>query len=300
MAPFGLVTLAPSGGEGGNDIGTMRWAQTAGYGVLPNAAMPRTFLAQAYDLDDPFSNITCYHKVGCPVKPEPAGGWGGCKAYCDSLAGTNYYMVGSATAALLSCLHRPERMGGGRGGGTLRLIGLFAGWISPALSHIHSWQWKVPIHPALSHIHSWQWKGPIHPRDKRPVGQRLAKAGLVVAYSMHGHSNGPTLSGCSKAGNSITLIFNKTLMAEGGADKLVVQPYNKDTGASKLHVLINASRFCMVYQHMHTHTCFATGTSGRAFAKILRLGFAERAPLVTMHVQCVLAPLLLLTRLPHS
>ena len=29
-APFGLVTLAPSGDEGGASIGTMRWAQTAG------------------------------------------------------------------------------------------------------------------------------------------------------------------------------------------------------------------------------------------------------------------------------
>ena len=47
LAPFGLVTLAPSGTEGGNDMGTMRWAQTGGYGVLPNPAMPRTFLAQA-------------------------------------------------------------------------------------------------------------------------------------------------------------------------------------------------------------------------------------------------------------
>ena len=47
VAPFGLVTLAPSGSEGGNDIGTMRWAQTAGYGVVPNPAMPNTFLAQA-------------------------------------------------------------------------------------------------------------------------------------------------------------------------------------------------------------------------------------------------------------
>ena len=38
-APFGLVTLAPSGGEGGASIGTMRWAQTAGYGTMPNPAM---------------------------------------------------------------------------------------------------------------------------------------------------------------------------------------------------------------------------------------------------------------------
>lgn len=92
-APFGLVTLAPSGGEGGNDIGTMRWAQTAGYGHAPNTAMPNTFLAQAYDLNDPFSNITCYHIFGCPVKPKPPTGWGGCTAYCESLEGTNYYMV---------------------------------------------------------------------------------------------------------------------------------------------------------------------------------------------------------------
>jgi hypothetical protein len=35
-APFGLVTLAPSGTEGGSDIGTMRWAQTGSYGAMPN------------------------------------------------------------------------------------------------------------------------------------------------------------------------------------------------------------------------------------------------------------------------
>ena len=38
------VTLAPSGGEGGNSMGAMRWAQTANYGVAPNPAMPKTRL----------------------------------------------------------------------------------------------------------------------------------------------------------------------------------------------------------------------------------------------------------------
>ena len=38
------VTLAPSGGEGGNSMGAMRWAQTANYGVAPNPAMPKTWL----------------------------------------------------------------------------------------------------------------------------------------------------------------------------------------------------------------------------------------------------------------
>lgn len=54
LAPFGLVTLASSGSEGGPNMGAMRWAQTANYGVLPNPAMPNTFLAQAGDLDDPW------------------------------------------------------------------------------------------------------------------------------------------------------------------------------------------------------------------------------------------------------
>ena len=52
LAPFGVVTLASSGSEGGPDFGTMRIAQTMSYGVLPTPSMPNTFLAQAYDLDD--------------------------------------------------------------------------------------------------------------------------------------------------------------------------------------------------------------------------------------------------------
>ena len=66
MAPFGLVTLASSGNEGGHNLGSMRLAQTAGYGVLPNAAMPNTFLVQALDLDDPYINTTCSDIKCCP------------------------------------------------------------------------------------------------------------------------------------------------------------------------------------------------------------------------------------------
>ena len=52
LAPFGVVTLASSGSEGGPNFGAMRIAQTMSYGVLPTPSMPNTFLAQAYDLDD--------------------------------------------------------------------------------------------------------------------------------------------------------------------------------------------------------------------------------------------------------
>ena len=55
MAPFGIVTLASSGSEGGPNMGPMRQAQSASYGVLPGpegSGMENTFIAQAYDLDD--------------------------------------------------------------------------------------------------------------------------------------------------------------------------------------------------------------------------------------------------------
>ena len=43
-----------------------RWSQTANYGYLPNAAMPHTFLAQAYDLADPWMvQNTCYWNGCC-------------------------------------------------------------------------------------------------------------------------------------------------------------------------------------------------------------------------------------------
>lgn len=81
VAPFGLVTLAPSGTEGGNDMGTMRWAQTGSYGVLPNPAMPRTFLAQAFDLDDPWANTTCADIHCCTGQPTGCYGCSGCMGY---------------------------------------------------------------------------------------------------------------------------------------------------------------------------------------------------------------------------
>ena len=85
LAPFGVVTLASSGAEGADAaMGAMRIAQTAGYGVLPSPDLPNTFLAQAYDLDDPWGPAVgpcfdskeqggweCCDKGGKPVAPIP-------------------------------------------------------------------------------------------------------------------------------------------------------------------------------------------------------------------------------------
>eukprot|EP00940_MAST-03C_sp_MAST-3C-sp2_P000818 g818.t1 len=94
-APFGLVTLASSGSEGGRSMGTFRWAQTASFGRVPNSQMTNTFLAHAYDLDDPWSNTSCYEDGCCPNNYAPKGTCNGCLAsnqYCANLTATNYYM----------------------------------------------------------------------------------------------------------------------------------------------------------------------------------------------------------------
>ncbi|CAE7681972.1 SIAE, partial [Symbiodinium sp. CCMP2456] len=190
-APFGFVTLAASGSEGGNSMGAMRWAQTANYGVAPNPAMPNTFMAQAFDLDDPFSNITCYRAGCCGDNPKPAC-WSclGPNGYCASLSAANYYM------------------------------------------------------------------GPIHPRDKKPVGERLARAGAAVAYGKPGIFTGPTLSGCSVAGNKITVHFNNSLLY---SEKVVVQDYQK-IKSSRLEVLTNRSLFCLQTSGRKTEQCIDDGT----------------------------------------
>ena len=94
LAPFGVVTLASSGSEGGHNLGSMRLAQTAGYGVLPNAAMPATFLAQALDLDDPYINTTCSDIKCCAYDFNASRHrtCAGCDDYCDSTARTAWYM----------------------------------------------------------------------------------------------------------------------------------------------------------------------------------------------------------------
>lgn len=103
LAPFGIVTLASGGSEGGPDIGGMRWSQTGNYGVLPNLAMPNTFLAHAYDLGDPWQDVSCLNWHCCPFGTkgnaynatacaqhikDPTQ----CVAACRALTNTSYYM----------------------------------------------------------------------------------------------------------------------------------------------------------------------------------------------------------------
>jgi sialate O-acetylesterase len=110
LAPFGVVALPSGGSEGGPNMGAMRVAQTAGHGVLPNAELPNTFLAQAYDLEDQWGSGDgpCFAK---PPGYGPKEAWACCagKTYnastcagreaacapaCDAQSGTAQVMGG--------------------------------------------------------------------------------------------------------------------------------------------------------------------------------------------------------------
>lgn len=60
LVPFGIVTLAAGTSEGnGKNMAGMRFSQSCNYGVLPNSACPNTFLAQAFDISDPWESFDC-------------------------------------------------------------------------------------------------------------------------------------------------------------------------------------------------------------------------------------------------
>jgi hypothetical protein len=53
LFPIGVVTIADGSEEGwGYSFAQLHWAQTGSYGTLPNAAMPNTFLGDAWDAGD--------------------------------------------------------------------------------------------------------------------------------------------------------------------------------------------------------------------------------------------------------
>jgi hypothetical protein len=84
--------------------------------------------------------------------------------------------------------------------------------------------------------------GPIHPRDKKPVGDRLARACARTVYSKPGAFTGPTITGCALSADkkSIVVKFNASLLA---GDTLEVRDYTK-TNTSQMSVLVNQKKFC--------------------------------------------------------
>ena len=81
----------------------------------------------------------------------------------------------------------------------------------------------------------------IHPRVKKPVGERLALAAMGVAYGAKGAVSGPTVSGCTLRGDSLTIRFNASLLAGGAVG---VKQVDGSTTFSAMRVLTDARYFC--------------------------------------------------------
>eukprot|EP00038_Savillea_parva_P003966 m.132517 g.132517 ORF g.132517 m.132517 type:complete len:295 (+) comp11335_c0_seq3:1-885(+) len=70
-------------------------------------------------------------------------------------------------------------------------------------------------------------QGGIHPRFKLEVGRRLAVAAYNLLFGGQAAHTGPTISGCTASGTTITVQFNSTLL---NGDSVLVQPF--DTNVS--------------------------------------------------------------------
>ena len=71
MSAFGIVSLSAHDSEGAQDMASFRWAQQASYGTVPNKAMPNTFMAHAFDLQDPWNG----NSGACDTTPAPYSGY---------------------------------------------------------------------------------------------------------------------------------------------------------------------------------------------------------------------------------
>ena len=196
-APFGIVTLASSGSEGGPNMGAMRQAQTAGYGVLPPAqaegtGLEATFFAQAYDLDDQWGGpswgrMACHHNnEGKPCLEGPFHQpcfleW----ACCPVGSGVKNY---NATKSKVTC---------------------------------NATRAKLCTNACAASASTPEYMGGIHPRSKKPLGDRLGTAAYNTVYGGKKGYTGPTLSGCTLSSAS----GNTSTSSAGDTDSLII-PFN--------------------------------------------------------------------------
>lgn len=68
LIPFGFVELADGTDEAwGLSMAGLRYAQTGGYGSVPNPAMPNTYRALGHDSGDPWDADGCATPNSCCV-----------------------------------------------------------------------------------------------------------------------------------------------------------------------------------------------------------------------------------------
>jgi len=146
--PFGFVNLAPWINPNNAPAG-IRWAQSAGYGYVPNPAMPNVFSSISIDLTD---------NTGSRNTPSV-------EPFCSAAKSDQSAKTGS-----------------GQTWGKLREKAFCAG----------------PF-------------GSVHIRDKTSVGERLAAAGVGLAYGdSSSYWQGPTVLSAALKGAEVVITFNNT------------------------------------------------------------------------------------------
>lgn len=246
-APFGIVTLASSGSEGGPNMGAMRQAQTAGFGVLPAAAdktMANTFFAQgekpnsyeclllawighnyggrswpwyaAYDLDDQWGGPSWVR--GSPIQP---------KFKLSVAASSNRCPMRLSThvQGRMACHYNHE--------GDPCIAGpthqpCFLEWnccpvgagerifnISTYPKTCNATRAKLCAPACAAAAGTPEYMGGIHPRSKKPVGDRLGTAAYNTVYKGKGAYTGPTLAGCSLDATSLIVQFDSSPQLSG-------------------------------------------------------------------------------------
>ena len=222
-APFGVVTLAAGAHwHGGRDIGSLRHAQTANYGALPNEAMPNTFLAQAYDLHDPWSEGgVCVFDWRCceHFSPDPR-------------------LCANKTASV---------------GGPVMCRPACAAWkgtpVSPSLRWIHI-PLKRPIGERLATaahrlVYPDARAQPSAAPAAKPTKPTKDAAAAAPAAPAAAAFTGPTLSSCSLSRGLLLINFSRELL--GGESVVVPADGGRFYGGarSRLEVLTSRDRFCM-------------------------------------------------------
>jgi hypothetical protein len=215
LAPFGIVTLASGGSEGGDDIGGMRLSQTGNYGTLPSPEMPNTFLAHAFDMGDPWAKSPSCMGWGCCYKSYNASTCAAktkgkpevCTAACAGLLNTSYYM-----GPIHPRIKKPvgERM-------ALAAHNLVYGGRHTRIYSIR----MHCIHTVACTVYT------------------LYSCTVYVLHPGTGAYSGPTISGCSASSTEITLLFNKTLLRGGS-----VAVKNYSVSGSAMHVLVDPQYWC--------------------------------------------------------
>lgn len=205
-ALFGVATLAGGTSEGhGNHMGGMRWSQTANYGVLPNPAMPHSFLAQVYDLSDPWSFMgdggnPQMDKENCSL-PNPATG-----KYGKNCTPWNPAAWNAALRPLAPLVRKN------------------------APSGIPGNNFMDGIHPRL--------KRPVGRR------LAIAAASLMHPGSNELPFTGPTIDGCTldMSAKQLLLQFNSSMLAK---DSILIQSFNTNmsqwSGVDSLGAMVCAA-----------------------------------------------------------